>query len=126
MLRHPLGEPVVVRVGVGGERRARDVAVALDVVARHDRRRRHAALAAPGECLGDQAEDVDLELVAPLLERQVLERAGPSDARVVDPGVDPAMARDRGLSQRLDLGEPAAREAMTAFMEKRRPDFSKC
>ena len=24
------------------------------------------------------------------------------------------------------LGEPAAREAMTAFMEKRRPDFSKC
>ena len=24
------------------------------------------------------------------------------------------------------LGEPAAREAMTAFMEKRKPDFSKC
>jgi enoyl-CoA hydratase/carnithine racemase len=24
------------------------------------------------------------------------------------------------------LGEPAAREAMTAFMEKRRPDFSRC
>jgi 1,4-dihydroxy-2-naphthoyl-CoA synthase len=24
------------------------------------------------------------------------------------------------------LGEPAAREAMTAFMQKRKPDFSQC
>ena len=33
--------------------------------------------------------------------------------------------RDEGESFRRMLGEPAAKEAFTAFMEKRRPDFSK-
>ena len=32
---------------------------------------------------------------------------------------------EEGASFRRMLTEPAAREAMTAFMEKRRPDFSK-
>ena len=35
------------------------------------------------------------------------------------------MAEEGAHFARL-LGEPAAREAMTAFMEKRKPDFSKC
>jgi enoyl-CoA hydratase/carnithine racemase len=35
------------------------------------------------------------------------------------------MEEENGHFARL-LGEPAAREAMTAFMEKRKPDFSKC
>ena len=33
---------------------------------------------------------------------------------------------EEGAQFRRLLGEPAAREAMTAFMEKRKPDFSKC
>ncbi len=33
--------------------------------------------------------------------------------------------QDEGASFRRMLGEPAAREAFTAFMEKRRPDFSR-
>ena len=33
---------------------------------------------------------------------------------------------DEGAHFGRMLGEPAAREAMTAFMEKRKPDFSKC
>ena len=33
--------------------------------------------------------------------------------------------RDEGESFRRMLGEPAAKEAFTAFMEKRRPDFSR-
>jgi 1,4-dihydroxy-2-naphthoyl-CoA synthase len=32
---------------------------------------------------------------------------------------------DDGLSFARLLGEPAAREAFSAFMEKRKPDFSK-
>jgi enoyl-CoA hydratase/carnithine racemase len=32
---------------------------------------------------------------------------------------------EEGESFSRMLGEPAAREAFTAFMEKRRPDFSK-
>lgn len=36
-----------------------------------------------------------------------------------------ARMREEGESFRRMLGEPAAREAFTAFMEKRRPDFSK-
>ena len=43
-------------LGVGGERLPRDVAVALDVVARHDRRRRQTAVAASRERLGHQTE----------------------------------------------------------------------
>ena len=44
-------------LGVGGERLAGDVAVALDVVAGHDRRRGDAAFAATRQRFGDQAED---------------------------------------------------------------------
>ena len=33
---------------------------------------------------------------------------------------------EEGAHFRRMLGEPAAREAMTAFMEKRKPDFSAC
>ena len=35
-----------------------------------------------------------------------------------------ALAEERAAFARL-LGEPAAREAMSAFLEKRKPDFSK-
>ena len=37
-----------------------------------------------------------------------------------------ARLREEGEVFARMLGEPAAREAMTAFMEKRRPDFSQC
>ena len=36
-----------------------------------------------------------------------------------------ARIREEGESFRRMLAEPAAREAFTAFMEKRKPDFSK-
>lgn len=41
---------------------------------------------------------------------------------------DAVLARiaEEGAIFRRMLGEPAAREAMTAFMEKRKPDFSRC
>ena len=50
---------------------------------------------------GELADDVDLELAAELVERQVLERRGDRDARVVDEPVEPrrsVRARDRGGS----------------------------
>jgi enoyl-CoA hydratase/carnithine racemase len=40
------------------------------------------------------------------------------------PAISAAMAEERAAFGRL-LGEPAAREAMTAFLEKRKPDFSR-
>ena len=53
---HPLAEARVHAFGVGGERMPGHLAVALDVVARHDRRRRDTAVAAPRQRLGDQTE----------------------------------------------------------------------
>src|SRR5262245_2518368 len=38
--------------------------------------------------------------------------------------ISAALSEERAAFQRL-LGEPAAREAMTAFLEKRKPDFSR-
>ena len=62
-------------IGVGGERVPGDLAVALDVVAGHDRRRCDAAVAPPRQRLGHQAEHVDaltevVDVVAALGDRQ--------------------------------------------------------
>ncbi len=38
----------------------------------------------------------------------------------------PARMAEEGESFGRTLGEPAAREAFTAFMAKRKPDFSQC
>jgi enoyl-CoA hydratase/carnithine racemase len=53
-----------------------------------------------------------------LMETKRLMKQGPQ-AQVL------ARMREEGESFRRMLGEPAAREAFTAFMEKRKPDFSK-
>ncbi|CAM3697551.1 hypothetical protein TSOC111612_09585 [Tsukamurella ocularis] len=58
---HVLGDPVrktgIGQAGEGGEGALRDVPVALDVVARHDREGGDAAVAPPAQGLGDVPED---------------------------------------------------------------------
>ena len=74
MFGHPVRKPRVSGVGVSGEGIPGDIAVAFDVVARHDRRGRYAALAPAFQGSGDEAEHVDLgqvvELVTTLGDRQ--------------------------------------------------------
>ncbi len=65
-----------------------------------------------------QARKLAAKPLASLIETKRLMKAG-TQAEVV------ARIREEGESFRRMLGEPAAREAFTAFMEKRKPDFSK-
>ena len=48
----------------------------------------------------------------------------PEAAREAEKYDNPIPSRELILQRLADRGEPAAREAFTAFMEKRRPDFS--
>ncbi len=53
----PVGEVPAEQFGMRDDGPPRDLPVVLDVVARHDGRRADAAVAAPGQRVGDQAED---------------------------------------------------------------------
>jgi enoyl-CoA hydratase/carnithine racemase len=66
-----------------------------------------------------QARKLAAKPLSSLIATKQLMKAGQQDA------VLRQMTEEGAHFARL-LGEPAAREAMTAFMEKRKPDFSRC
>ena len=66
-----------------------------------------------------QARKLAAKPLSSLIETKRLMKGGQQDV------VLKRMAEEGAVFGRM-LGEPAAREAMTAFMEKRKPDFSKC
>ena len=65
-----------------------------------------------------QARKLAAKPISSLVETKRLMKQGQQDAVVQQMDME-------GASFGRMLGEPAAREAFTAFMEKRRPDFSK-
>lgn len=66
-----------------------------------------------------QAAKLAAKPISALIETKRLMKAGQR-------GAVKAQMEEEGDSFGRMLGQPAAREAFTAFMEKRRPDFSKC
>ena len=76
----------------------------------------------PAECNAlaqAQARKLAAKPLAALMETKRLMKAGQQ-------GPVAERIREEGASFHRLLGGPAAREAMTAFMEKRKPDFSRC